>query len=297
MSSPRDGAPQWQDAHTDRHFAHGEPGLTSALPGVNTVQLCGSSVDVMGTVDAELLSAVVEAAPTPLWVIEADGTVALANQAAVNVLDYASVADVIGAPSHDTLHRWRLDGSRYASHACPIVDHRGARAGSHPEWFFTRVGRPIPVTWSIRPLGRGGAKLLSFTDASEQMAVHRREFARAPSRAELRSRLLAHVSVRFRDPEFTPAVLAGESHLSLRLVQQVLSEDGRSPATEIRRKRLELACALLQSGSTVQQACRASGFSEPGTFTRAFRRQFDMSPSEWLRKDSNQPESAEIASG
>lgn len=248
----------------------------------------------MGTVDAGLLSAVVDAAPTPLWVIEADGTVALANKAAVSVLDYASVGDVIGAPSHDTLHQWRPDGSRYAPHCCPIVDHRGTHVGSHPELFFTRVGRPIPVTWSIRPLGDGGAKLLSFTDVTDQMAVRRRDFAGAPSRAEMRARLLAHVSMRFRDPAFTPAVLAGESHLSLRLVQQLLSEDGRSPATEIRRKRLELACTLLRSGSTVHRACRASGFSEAGTFTRAFRRQFGMAPSEWLRKVSNQQESAEI---
>ena len=246
-------------------------------------------------VDAGMLLAVIDAAPTPLWVIASDGNVALANQAAVRMLGYKSIDDVIGAPSHDTLHEWRPDGSRYPSHSCPIVDHLVAHPAPTPEWFITRAGQPIPVAWSTRPLGTTGAVLLSFSDATEQVAAQQArdedldvlaaaEAVAAPSRAALRATLLGHVRTRFRDPDFSAATLAAEFHLSLRSVQQLLAEDGRSPATEIRRRRLEFASVLIARGSSVQHACRASGFSESGTFTRAFRRHFGQCPSEWVQK-------------
>ena len=246
-------------------------------------------------IDAGMLSAVIDVAPTPLWLIGSDGTVALANQAAVSLLGYRCVGDVIGAPSHDTLHQWRPDGSRYPSHTCPILEQRGSHATSTPEWFITRAGQPIPVTWSTRPLGTGASRLLTFADATERLAAGRAcdeqhdvlaaaEAACVPSRAALRARLLAHVAARFRDPEFTAAALATEFHLSLRSVQQLLAEDGRSPASEIRRSRLEFASSLIARGSSVHRACRASGFSEAGTFARAFRRHFGKSPSEWARQ-------------
>jgi PAS domain S-box-containing protein len=247
-------------------------------------------------VDAEMLSAVIDIAPTPLWVIGSDGNVALANLAAVDLLGYRSVSDVIGAPSHDTLHEWRPDGSRYPSHCCPILDQPNSRAMSAPEWFITRAGQPIPVTWSTRPVGSSGARLLSFADATERMAAKRvsdderdvlmaLETTAAPSRAALRDRLLSHIQDRYRDPGFTAATLAADFHLSLRSVQQLLAEDGRSPATEIRRMRLEFASALIAHGSSVHHASHASGFSETGTFARAFRRQFGESPTQWARRD------------
>ncbi|MCF6385721.1 helix-turn-helix domain-containing protein [Mycobacterium sp. MBM] len=239
--------------------------------------------------DAGTLSAAIDVAPTPLWVISPDGTVALANQAALSMLGYRSDDDVIGAPSHDTLHEWHPDGSRYPSHACPILDGCGSPGGIAHEWFIARSGQPIPVTWSARPLGTDGTRLLAFADATEQLAAgndhHDSSIAEiAPSRAQLRTRLLAHVDQRLHDPDFTPARLAAEFHLSLRSVQQVLAEDGRSPAMEIRRRRLDHARSLIMQGCGVTQACRASGFTDPGTFNRAFRRHFGVAPSEWARR-------------
>ena len=237
---------------------------------------------------AGTLSAAIDIAPTPLWVIGPDGTVALANQAALRILGYRSGDDVIGAPSHDTLHEWHPDGSRYPSHCCPILDGCGSPSVTAHEWFITRSGQPIPVTWSAKPLGTDGTRLLAFADATERLAAqphtNNRSPEAAPSRRELRARLLAHVRTRFRDPEFSAARLAAEFHLSLRSVQQVLAEDGRSPAMEIRRQRLELASTLISQGCSVSHAARGSGFADPGTFNRAFRRHFGVPPSEWARR-------------
>jgi PAS domain S-box-containing protein len=237
--------------------------------------------------DAGTLSAAIDVAPTPLWVIGPDGTVALANQAALSMLGYRSDDDVIGAPSHDTLHEWHPDGSRYPSHSCPILDGCGSPGVTAHEWFITRSGQPVPVTWSAKPLGTDGTRLLAFADATERLAAQPRAGViaeSAPSRTELRARLLEHVRMRFRDPDFTAARLAAEFHLSLRSVQQMLAEDGRSPATEIRRQRLELASSLIAQGSSVSHAARTSGFADPGTFNRAFRRHFGVPPSEWARR-------------
>ncbi len=244
--------------------------------------MVNTGTEVSRTLDAGTLSAVIDIAPTPLWVIAPDGTVALANQAALSMLGYRSDDDVVGAPSHDTLHEWHPDGSRYPSDSCPILDGCGSTAATAHEWFITRAGQPIPVTWSARPLGADGTRLLAFTDASDRVAA--RPHRDSGHRADLRARLLAHIGVRFRDPEFTAARLAAEFHLSLRTVQQLLAEDGRSPATEIRRDRLELASSLIAQGFSVSRACRAGGFSDPGTFNRAFRRQFGVAPSEWARR-------------
>lgn len=248
------------------------------------------------SIDPATLSAVIDITPTPLWLIGSNGTVALANQAAIGMLGYRSVDDVIGAPSHDTLHEWRPDGSRYPPHCCPILEHRGSHLTAEPEWFITRDGQPIPVTWSTRPVGTDGSRLLYFADATERLAGAddcsadvRTAMEAVGSRAQLRADLMAHVNNRFRDPEFTASILATELHLSLRSVQQLLAEDGRSPAAEIRRARVEFAATLIAKGSSVHRACRASGFSDAGTFTRAFRRHYGQPPSEWARRAGQCP--------
>lgn len=235
--------------------------------------------------DDDLLAAVVNVTPTALWVIGADGTVQLANQAALSLLGYTSADEIIGAPSHETLHDHRPDGTAYPSEACPILCRPGSSTSPAPEWFFTRQGRPLPVAWSTRPVGTAGARLLSFALAPDAhgFALDEVDDVDVPTRDALRAAVDQRVRERFRDPEFTVAALASELHLSIRSVQALLAEDGRSPAAEIRRARLEFAGALLARGAAVSDACRASGFSEVGTFGRAFRRQYGQTPSSWAR--------------
>lgn len=235
--------------------------------------------------DDDLLAAVVNVTPTALWVIGADGTVQLANQAALSLLGYSSADEIIGAPSHETLHDHRPDGTAYPSEACPILGRPGSSTIAAPEWFFTRQGRPLPVAWSTRAVGTAGARLLSFARAPDApgFALDEVDEVDITTRDALRTAVDQRVRERFRDPEFTAAALASELHLSVRSVQALLAEDGRSPAAEIRRARLEFASALLARGAAVSEACHASGFSEVGTFGRAFRRQYGQTPSSWVR--------------
>ncbi len=250
--------------------------------------------------DGALLAAVVEAAPTPLWVIGETGRVQLVNQAAIAVLGYAEVDDLIGRPSHCTLHGRHPDGSEYPQDACPIVgrqERKDSRPRGGAEWFTMKSGRSLPVVWSARKLRHSGATLLSFEDASDQMAAETQrtrwndrlvggaaEAFGGRTRSASRDHLMRQVHEHFRDPAFTVAVLARKNHMSIRSVQTLFAEVGRAPGDEIRRARLEFARRLLERGAAVQTACHECGFNDPGTFTRAFRRHFGYSPSGYLRE-------------
>lgn len=238
------------------------------------------------TVDTSLLADVVEHTPIPLWVIGPTGSVVLVNRAAVTFLGYRSDLDVVGGPSHDLLHRYRPDGSAYPAEECPIVCSRGG-AGTTPEWFLTCQGDPRRVSWSTRGIGDDGMTLLSFTATTPGPAGPddgARLYPTAPvpgrSRETLRTALYALMRERFTDPLFSVADLAGAAHLSMRSLQLLFQEIGRSPASEIRRLRLEHAYGMLERGHSVQTACFSSGYSDPGSFTRAFRLRFGRVPTQ-----------------
>lgn len=235
----------------------------------------------------DLLTQVVREAPVPLWVIDSQGLVSLANKAAIRFLGYKAEDDVVGGPSHDLLHCRRPDGTPYPEHECPIVGSGGTAPAS--EWFVTRAGDARPVQWTTRSIGPGLGTLLSFSPRPRTPPQIVRELrSRGPAprtpavqvRAELRESLCRTIASRFTDPEFTTAELAAAAHLSVRSVQALFAEAGTSPAAEIRRVRLEHARTLLEQGHTVQAACLASGFLDPGTFGRAFRQRFGCAPSQ-----------------
>lgn len=230
--------------------------------------------------DATLLRAVLDAAPEPLWVISPDGFVALANDAAAGLLGFSRPHDIIGLPSHDTLHSHRPDGSDYAAADCPIVNAahtRVAPAGSTTtEWFITRSGAPLPVNWSTRPLEVGGAILLSFARTLE--AAHPKS---TPTCDALRDELQGIIADRFFEPDFSVTSLAREARMSIRTIQLLFAECGSTPAAAIRQARLNLARGLLSRGATVTRACFESGFADTTSFARTFRRSFGMSPSQF----------------
>jgi PAS domain S-box-containing protein len=242
--------------------------------------------------DASLLAEVINSAPTPLWVMEPTGTVMIANRAAVTFLGYRRASDILGGVSHDLLHRSKLDGSDYSPDECPIVRSKGSGSASI-EWFLTRDGDARPVSWSTRAIGRGELTLLSFTatDADTARSTAERHLhhnvhppAPSPSREAVRMRLWAIMRDRFADPAFSPSELAAAAHLSTRSVQALFQEIGRSPASEIRRIRLEHARTILERGHSVQSACINSGYSDPNSFARAFRQRYGHTPSQTNRE-------------
>ncbi len=223
----------------------------------------------------EWMHAVVDAVPQPLWVIGPGGAVAHVNAAAGRLLGYADARGLVGGPSHEALHGHRADGSAYPAHECPIVhasSHGGDPRGS--EVFVTRSGRPLDVAWRVTELPLPEHLLLSF---EPQTAVPVQ--GGVPSASALR----AQIAARHRDPEFGVDVLARDAHVSVRTVQAVLGRVGESPAALIREHRLASAEVLLREGMPVAAAAYGAGFRDPGTFARAFRRRFGVTPGAFAR--------------
>jgi AraC-like DNA-binding protein len=99
-------------------------------------------------------------------------------------------------------------------------------------------------------------------------------------RGALTASIQQFIEANCTDPRLTPAVVAARHHISIRQLQVLLADAGESPAELIRRARLRVARTFLDRGVPVQAAAARSGFEDPGTFTRAFKRAYAMLPSE-----------------
>jgi len=98
--------------------------------------------------------------------------------------------------------------------------------------------------------------------------------------ATVRARTEALIDERATDPRLTPGTIATELNISLRQLYRAFSES-ESPAALIRRRRLERAAELLASrrqGVNVEMVALECGFASAEYFSRAFRREFGLSP-------------------
>lgn len=98
----------------------------------------------------------------------------------------------------------------------------------------------------------------------------------------LRTTIRRFIDDHLADPTLCPESLAQAHHISLRLLQKLFARDGDSPAAYIRRRRLESARRLLLTGKPVRRAALMTGFNDPDTFGRAFKREFGITPSSVL---------------
>jgi AraC-like DNA-binding protein len=96
----------------------------------------------------------------------------------------------------------------------------------------------------------------------------------------VRSRVDAIIREQAADPVLSPVVIAAQLAISLRQLYRAF--DGtESPAARIRRRRLELAAELLASRPVrpqVESVAQQCGFVSAEYFSRAFRREFGLSP-------------------
>lgn len=222
-----------------------------------------------------VLRSLIDAAPTPLWLIEPDGSVALVNEAAATVLGYTQGAALVGRCSHEALHPRHADGSPYPKESCPIVTAAGSVGHSHAEEFIDRRGRTLRVRWKLRRLQGSDHKLLTFTPRQPS----------GPSAARLDpgagagfSEVKAYIESHCQEPTLTPARVAALAGVSLRTLQAVFAQHNTSPAKEIRRARLSRGHELLRAGMSVAESAFSSGFNDVGTFSRAYRRSYGDSP-------------------
>jgi signal transduction histidine kinase/ligand-binding sensor domain-containing protein/DNA-binding response OmpR family regulator len=116
------------------------------------------------------------------------------------------------------------------------------------------------------------------------------EIAATPLDQAFLERLVATLEERLADPGLDVTGLAREMAMSRRSLQRKLKAlTGDTPHELLQRFRLERADQLLQQGAgNVGEVALAVGYEDPGTFTKAFRRRFDLAPSERLASSAGE---------
>lgn len=131
---------------------------------------------------------------------------------------------------------------------------------------------------SLLNTGAGLARALLMSFASVQTIGQSQ-----PER--LLEKIKADIEQRLSDPSLTVEQIAIDHHLSVRSMHSLFAESSSTPGAFIREARLRRAVEALerrsQTGQTVESIGRESGFKDPSTFARAFKRQYGTSPAQW----------------
>jgi PAS domain S-box-containing protein len=119
---------------------------------------------------ADTLAAAVAASADALYVVDAQGRIRFLNAAALEILGYEDERQLLGRPSHDTIHYLRGDGTPFPAAECPLLRPRlsGETVRVDDDYFVRQDGSLVPVAYSSAPValpdGRGA--VVSFRDIS-----------------------------------------------------------------------------------------------------------------------------------
>jgi PAS domain S-box-containing protein len=148
---------------------------------------------------ADLLHAITANVADGLYVVDASERITYANPAAVALLGYDDERELLGRPSHATVHFMRPDGTPLPVEGCPLLEplQTGETVHVEDDWFVRRDGSFVPVAYSSAPLelegGRGA--VVAFRDVStrrqleEAFRATERERATGVAIAASRARL------------------------------------------------------------------------------------------------------------
>jgi PAS domain S-box-containing protein len=118
------------------------------------------------------LAAILDCIALPVWVVDHEGLVVLANPAALQTLRYDELSQLQGRNGHDTIHYAHPDGRPYPAEDCPVLDARrsGRRVRIDEDWFFRRDGEMFPVSYTSVPidLPTGRGVVTTFVDMTAQ---------------------------------------------------------------------------------------------------------------------------------
>jgi PAS domain S-box-containing protein len=97
---------------------------------------------------ADVQEALVISGQIPLWLVDSDDRIAFVNDAAIELLGYESADELIGRPSHDSVHYKHPDGSPYPAEDCPITHatRRGEPVVIERDWWVRKDGSMLPIS-------------------------------------------------------------------------------------------------------------------------------------------------------
>jgi PAS domain S-box-containing protein len=140
--------------------------------------------------------------------LDLGGRCTFCNPAAVRLLGYKAVGDLLGQKMHALTHHSHPDGQPYPESDCPIAAalNRGEKSHSEDVYFWRADGTSFPVEYWAHPMlrdGKGAGAVISFLDISERRAEQEAlkratEASEAANRAK--SDFLANMSHEIRTP-------------------------------------------------------------------------------------------------
>jgi PAS domain S-box-containing protein len=123
----------------------------------------------------ETLFRAVAAVADGLYVVDPNGRIAFLNPSAVSILGYADERELLGQPSHETIHYLRPDGSPFPAEECPLLRPRrtGEMVRVEQDWFVRKDRTRVLVSYSSAPVdiegGRGA--VVAFQDTSHRLRL------------------------------------------------------------------------------------------------------------------------------
>ena len=140
---------------------------------------------MLDTNSPELLPALLASVGDGVYVVAGDGSVAFVNPAGLAILGYDDAEQLLGRPSHSTIHAHHRDGSPYPEEECPLLRPRqtGEAVQVDDDWFVRRDGSMVPVAYSSAPFHtpEGRAAVVVFRDMTARL---RAEQSRLQAEAE-----------------------------------------------------------------------------------------------------------------
>jgi PAS domain S-box-containing protein len=135
--------------------------------------LASTRLDLEETSDT-LFRAVAAVAEAP-YVVDPGGRIAFLNPAALKILGYTDEHELLGKPSHATIHFLRPDGSPFPEEECPLLRPllSGATVWIERDSFVRSDGSSVPVAYSSAPveLDSGRGAVVVFRDLSVDQPV------------------------------------------------------------------------------------------------------------------------------
>jgi PAS domain S-box-containing protein len=122
-------------------------------------------------VDADTLLVAITAVADALYIVDPQGRIRFTNPAALRILGYQTDSQLLGRPSHDTIHYLRPNGTPFPAADCPLLRPRvtGETVRVSDDWFVRQDGSLVPVAYSSAPLALPGGRgaVVSFRERTE----------------------------------------------------------------------------------------------------------------------------------